>query len=112
MKLLKFSEFLLEKISKKVPLQWSKKFDQVLNKIDSPIKDALLELKMIDSDMSLINVSERNDMITFTESSKIYDIFFENEISKKFGNLYFGPLTDPDAQIYNKNWKIHKKNIT
>ena len=103
MRLLKFSEFLLEKISKKVPFQWSKKFDQVLNKIDSPIKDALLELRMSDSDMSLINVSERNDMITFTESSKLYDIFFENEISKKWGNLYFGPLTDPDAQIYNKN---------
>ena len=103
MRLLKFSEFLLEKISKKVPFQWSKKFEQVLNKIDSPIKDALLELRMSDSDMSLINVSERNDMITFTESSKLYDIFFENEISKKWGNLYFGPLTDPDAQIYNKN---------
>lgn len=103
MKLLKFSEFLLEKISKKVPLQWSKKFDQVLNKIDSPIKDALLELRMSDSDMSLINVTERDDMISFTESSKLYDIFFETEISKKWGNLYFGPLTDTDAQIYNKN---------
>ena len=68
MRLLKFSEFLLEKISKKVPFQLSKKFEQVLNKIDSPIKDALLELRMSDSDMSLINVSERNDMITFTES--------------------------------------------
>lgn len=103
MKLFRFNDFIVEKVSKKVPLQWSKKFDQILSKIDSPIKNAIIDLRMSDSDITLINIGDREDMITFTESSKIYDLFFETDISKKMGPLYFGPLTDSDAAIYNKN---------
>lgn len=104
MRLFRFFDFILEKVSKKVPLQWSKKFDQILSKIDSPIKNALNDLRMSDSDITLINIGDKEDMVSFTESSKIYDTFFDSEENKiKTSNMFFSRLTDSDALIYNKN---------
>ena len=102
MKLFKFNQFILEKLDKKVPLQWSKNFGSVLSKIDSPIKEALLEDRLEDSLFTLLHFGDREDTISYTPSSKIWDKF-DLDKHKPYKKLFLKPLTNSDAKIYNTN---------
>jgi hypothetical protein len=102
MKLFSFLEFILEKIDKKVPLQWSDTFNQILLKIDSPISRAFIEMRYEDSDVTLIHISDKEDIVSFTNSSKIYDTF-QLDLHKGLSKLFLRPLRSSDAKIYNEN---------
>jgi hypothetical protein len=102
MKLFNFSEFILEKIDKKAPLQWSDTFNQILLKIDSPISKALIDMRYEDSDITLIHISDKEDIVSFTNSNRIYDLF-EFNIYKNVSKMFLRPLTSSDDKIYNEN---------
>lgn len=104
MKIKSFLQFILEKKEPvKVPLQWSNKFSAILSKIDSPIKEALEDVRMKQiSDLSLIHIGDRSDMISFSPSDKLITALNISEEKKPWMSMYFKPLKDSDALIYNR----------
>jgi len=77
MKIKNYFQFVLENDSPKltVPLQFSKRFLEVLGKpgfgIISPIKDALLDLKLTPQELSLVDIGKEPDTATFINTQKL-----------------------------------------
>ena len=84
MRLFKFFEFILEsgKETIKVPFIMSYDFENILERIDSPICVALLNLHTEPSDFSLIMVGDDVDTISFTTSTKLSQHFNTYDYSK------------------------------
>ena len=102
MKILNFFDFIIESYKKiEVPFQFTHEFDHILREIDSPISKELLKIRLTPSDISLINISDQNDEVTFTTSVKLSQ-HFKTEDYKQI-SLYLRPLNNSSSQIYHIN---------
>lgn len=107
MKIRNFFQYLLEsKESLKVPFQISDSFSKLLSKIDSPITQAILDLKMSPQEFTLIS-SVGTDMVEFISASKMHQIYRSDDIN----DLSYIPLmniqieqngTDENDGLYGK----------
>jgi hypothetical protein len=101
MNILNFFDFIFEKYQKiEVPLQFSKEFEQILRSINSPISEAILQLRFTPQEFSLLNIGEDNDSATYTTSTKLSQ-HFKTEDSKQL-NTMIQPLSRL-TEIYFKN---------
>jgi hypothetical protein len=102
MKILNFFDFIIESYQKiEVPFQFTHEFDHILREIDSPISKELIKVRLNPSDISLINISDQNDEVTFTTSIKLSQ-HFKTEDYKQL-SLYVRPLNNSSSQIYHIN---------
>ena len=101
MKILNFFDFIFENFKRiEVPFQFCGDFDLVLKKIDSPISKSFFELRLKESDISLINIGEQNDTASFTTSTKL-SRHFKTEDEKSLCT-FIRPLIY-NTEIYNKD---------
>ena len=101
MKILNFFDFIFENFKRiEVPFQFCGDFDLVLKKIDSPISKSFFELRLKESDISLINIGEQNDTASFTTSTKL-SRHFKTEDEKSL-STFIKPLIY-NTEIYNKD---------
>lgn len=106
MKIKNYFQFILEdKFELTVPLQFSKRFLEVLGNpesgIDSPIKDALIELRLSPQEISLIDIGSSPDTASFTTAQKISQHLMTDNQDEI--NRLVRPLYREDALIYNVN---------
>jgi hypothetical protein len=102
MKILNFFDFIFESYQKiEVPLQFTHEFDHILREIDSPISKDFRTLRLSPFELSLLNISDDNDTVTFTTSVKLSQ-HFKTEDSKELSR-YITPLNNSSAQIYHIN---------
>lgn len=107
MKIKNYFQFLFENQSLRitVPLQFSQRFLKVLGDethgIDSPIKDAFLQLRMTPQDLSLVDIGKDSDTATFTTAQKLSQHFKTTDI--RMLNTLIKPLTREESLIYHIN---------
>ena len=107
MKIKNYFQFISENKTQKltVPLQFSKRFLEVLGDtgfgIISPIKDALLDLKLSPQELSLVDIGKEPDTATFTTAQKISQHLRTTDQSLL--NTLVKPLNREDALIYHVN---------
>ena len=108
MRLKRFLQFVNENINPPkltVPLQFSNRFLATLGEpgfgIISPIKDALLDLRLTPQDMSLIDIGKEPDTASFTTAYKLSQHFYTK--SQVALNDYVTPLTREDWEVYHTN---------
>lgn len=102
MKIKKYFDFILEKVDEfTVPFQFSRRFEEVLNKIDSPIKDFLFDIRLSPQTISLIDIGNDPDSVNFTTSDKLVKHFKTD--SQRLLNILVTPLMREDALIYQTN---------
>lgn len=101
MKILNFFDFILENYKKmEVPFQYCQEFDDILREIESPISSEIIKMRLKPSDISLLNIGDDTDMISYTTAQKLSQHF--NTEDQRHLNLYIQPLSRY-AEIYNKN---------
>ena len=101
MNILSFFNFILEKLEQlKVPFQYCEEFENVIKSIDSPISKAFEDLRLKPQDISLVNIDNSNDSVTFTTSVKLSQ-HFSTEDQQQL-NTWVRPLSR-FAVIYTKN---------
>jgi hypothetical protein len=102
MKIKNYFDFILEKVDEfTVPLQFSRRFEEVLNRIDSPIKDFLFDIRLSPQKISLIDIGNDPDSVNFTTSDKLVQHFKTD--SQRLLNILVTPLMREDALIYQTN---------
>jgi len=107
MKIKNYFQFVLENESTKllVPLQFSKRFLEVLGDsgfgIISPIKEALLELRLTPQQISLIDIGKDPDTATFTTAQKLSDHLKTND--QRMLNTLVKTLNREEALVYHLN---------
>lgn len=101
MRILDFFHFISEKYKiSEVPFQFSAEFEKVLHTITSPISEEILKMRLQPSDISLLNVSDESDMISFTTSQRLSHHFGTED--QRLLNLLITPL-NRNTEIYYKN---------
>lgn len=97
-----FLQFVLEKIdSVKVPFQMSHRFQDILGEIDSPIGRAMIEILMEPNDISLIDIGDDKNMVSFTQGSKLSELFKETDFN--ILSTYIRPLYRDSGEIYHRS---------
>jgi len=101
MKILNFFDFILENYKKiEVPFQFCQEFDYVLREIESPISSEIRKMRLQPSDISLLNIGDEPDMVSYTTSQKLSQHF--NTEDQRQLNLLVQPLSR-NTEIYHKN---------
>jgi len=96
-----FFDFILENYNKiEVPFQFCQEFDMILSNIQSPISYEIKKMRLKPYEISLLNVGDESDMISFTTSQKLSQHF--NTKDQRQLNLLIQPLTR-NVEIYHKN---------
>jgi hypothetical protein len=96
-----FFDFILENYKKiEVPFQFCQEFDMILSNIQSPISYEIKKMRLKPYEISLLNVGDESDMISFTTSQKLSQHF--NTKDQRQLNLLIQPLTR-NVEIYHKN---------
>lgn len=99
--ILNFFDFILENYKKiEVPFQFCQDFHYILNEIESPISLEILKMRLQPSDISLLNITDESDMVSFTTSQRLSNHFKTDD--QKQLNLLIRPLTR-NTEIYHKN---------
>jgi hypothetical protein len=102
MKIKNYFDFILEKVDElTVPFQFSRRFESVLNKIDSPIANFLFDIRLKPSKISLVDIGDSMDSATFTTSEKLANHFKPD--SQRLINILVTPLVREDSLIYHTN---------
>jgi len=101
MKILNFFNFILENYKKiEVPLQFCQEFDYTLREIESPISSEIRKLRLQPSEISLLNIGDEPDTVSFTTSQKLSQHFKTDD--QRQLNLFIQPLSR-NTEIYHKN---------
>ena len=101
MKILNFFNFILENYKKiEVPLQFCQEFDYTLRQIESPISSEIIKLRLQPSEISLLNIGDEPDTVSFTTSQKLSQHFKTDD--QRQLNLFIQPLSR-NTEIYHKN---------
>ena len=101
MKIKNYLEFFESNSTKiKVPLQFSGRFVNILNKVNSPISKALLELRLSKQDLSLVDIGKYSDTASYTTSQKLSTHF---KTTDQGLDTLVKPLNYEDAPIYHIN---------
>jgi hypothetical protein len=103
MRLLRFSEFILESssVNLTVPFVMSPDFSSFLKEIDSPISVSLAEYLFEPSDVSLVTFGSTYDTIKFTTAPKIAEILKSTDVAQL--NTLVRPLIRQEVDIYHKS---------
>ena len=101
MKILNFFNFILENYKKiEVPFQFCQEFDYVLREIESPISSEIRKMRLQPSEISLLNIGDDPDTVSFTTSQKLSQHFKTDD--QRQLNLFIQPLSR-NTEIYHKN---------
>jgi len=101
MKILSFLDFIFENFKTiQVPFQYCGEFESLINQINNPISEAFMNLRLKPTDISLINIGDQDDFVTFTTSKKLSQ-HFKSEDERTLRTL-ISPLSR-NTEIYSKN---------
>lgn len=101
MKIHNFITFINESVAKKVTFQFSNRFGEIIDEIDSPISDEIFNIRLSrQTDMSLVDLSDAPSMISFISSDKLIKHF---GVKDTLLHTLIKPLYDSNADIYHKH---------
>lgn len=82
MNILNYYEFILEKVDQEFPFFYSSSFAEKINRIDSRISSAILDMKYAPFNYSMISIGSDDDTITVVPSSKLTKSFADYDRDK------------------------------
>jgi hypothetical protein len=82
MNLLNYYEFILEKVNDEFPFFYSSSFKEKIERIDSNISSALLDMKYAPFNYSMANIGTSDDTITVVPASKLLRSFSDFDPTK------------------------------
>jgi len=100
MKIFNYSDFIFESSDVTFPFFYSKAFEENLSRIDSPISDIILDMKLTPTKISMIDIGSADDTVRFVQSNRLVDYFDSNDKEKWYKFLRSIKSTD---EIWTKN---------
>lgn len=106
MKIKNFFSFINESVSKEVTFQFSSRFGDIIDEIDSPISDEIFNIRLSrKTDISLVDLSDDPSMVSFIPSNKLIKHL---NVSDSILHTLIKPLYDSNADIYHK-YRVNMK---